>query len=189
MGEEALHLMNWKKVLGWGFGIVIFVVGIISSSYFLLSWGEKPAEQTSTNSENQVESTTMNSENFDEVVHTPADQSIITMANGSDGHSFIAKYHKFYNDSLGWNRIHSADYDEQVKVAKEIIEQIDGAQINNEKLANDLATIKDLAESLISKESRQTMRKLHRYFHDLDIYLNGYDRASTFGYTEYKGEN
>lgn len=188
-GKESSG-MNQKKIISWLSSIIFISVGIISISYFLLLWVEKSAEQTSQNKDKEMETRTENMKRKDgEKFHKPADVSIITMGDGKDGHSFISTYHDFYNNTLGWNRIHSADYDEQVKIAKEIIDQIDGAHIQNDKLAKDFATIQEIAESLISEESRETMRTLHRFFHDLDIYLNGYNRASTFGVTEYKGEN
>ena len=126
---------------------------------------------------------------FNKVVNEPADRSIITLGNGKDGHSFIAEYHRFYNNTLGWGRIDHANHAEQIETAEEILAHMEGAIINNPEIAEDFEQIKKYAHTVLKKDDRKAMRMLHRLFHDLDIYLNGYDYHQTFGVTKYRGEN
>lgn len=183
--------MNVKKGLAWTAGIIAVIGCSIGLVFFLLTRGEIP-----TNSSKQETSTSVNedkedinsSEEFDkEVVNEPTPTSVITMSDGSDGHRFISTYHTFYNKTLGHGKIHSANYDEQVTTAKEILQKLENVEITNDAITNDFQSIEENAEKLIDKNSDKTLRNIHRLFHDLDIYLNGYDRNPLFHVTEYKG--
>lgn len=127
-----------------------------------------------------------------DVVNTPVPDSILTFQDPEthyqNGHDFIRYFHHFYNESLGWGRIETASHSEQKRRAESIILAIDNIQeITNDDLRKDIEEIRKLAQEVINKDDRDAMRKLHRYFHDLDIYLNGYDYNQTFRITHFKG--
>ena len=74
----------------------------------------------------------------------------------------------------------------KVGLAEEILDKLEGAQINHVDLAADIESIKHFAKIVTERDDRDAMRMLHRYFHDLDIYLNGYDYSQTWDVTKFK---
>jgi hypothetical protein len=104
---------------------------------------------------------------------------------------FIKDFHDKYNDSLGWGRIDSVKWSEQTDIATEILHVMDKIQTKNQALQQDLDKISSYANDVISgKEDKDTLLKLHRYFHDLDIEFNGYgDTKDYYNITTYKSEN
>lgn len=126
-----------------------------------------------------------------EVMNTPVDKNIVVMKSNQyvDGHEFISHYHEFYNETLCWGRIEAAKYSTQKKAANEIVETLKTIEVNHEHLKEDFTQIEKYAQKVIETDDRNAMRMLHRLFHDLDIYFNGYSYNSTFGVTEFKGNN
>jgi hypothetical protein len=123
------------------------------------------------------------------VIHEPTSKDIIVFSTNEfeNGHVFIEEFHGFYNDTLGWGKANTADYDKQQATAVRIVELIKSAEIQNEQLNGDFKLIESYANQVIESDDPDSMLKLHRLFHDLDIYLNGYSRADSFGVTEFKG--
>ncbi|WP_243385356.1 hypothetical protein [Bacillus kexueae] len=142
-------------------------------------------------SENPIQSSALlgTAENK-KVVNAPARKDIVKLATSDyeDGHEFISETHEFYNQTLGWGRLESANYHTQKTKAEEILAALDGIQIDNNDLNEDFGKIEKYATEVINSDDRQAMRMLHRLFHDLDIYFNGYHYNQTFGVTSYKGE-
>jgi len=185
--------LQWKRMIIWLIGIVIGIGGLTASVVFavliflekdkpLESKSEKPAVNAAASE--SVESEDMSSE----PVNEPTDESVVTMADGSSGHDFISEWHDFYNETLGWGKLETTDYTEQKEAAESILAQAENIKIDNKDISADLALIKEAAELVAANDNRDAMRSLHRYFHDLDIYFNGYDYTQTFGVTSYKGE-
>ncbi len=188
--------LQWRKMIIWLIGIVIGIGGLTASVVFavllflekdkpLESKSEKPAvSAAASESEESEESEDMNTE----PVNKPTDESVVTMADGSSGHDFISEWHDFYNETLGWGRLETTDYTDQKEAAESILAQAENIEIDNNEISADLDLIKEAAELVAANDNRDAMRSLHRYFHDLDIYFNGYDYSQTFGVTSYKGE-
>lgn len=126
-----------------------------------------------------------------EVVNTPLPDSVVVFKSDDvpfeNGHDFIGQFHDFYNNTLGWGRYSTADYDRQVEKAQLIIKVIENAEVKDKDMRKDFKSILELAETVVSKDDRNAMLKLHRYFHDLDIYFNGYSYDQTFKITEFRG--
>jgi hypothetical protein len=123
------------------------------------------------------------------VIHEQTSKDIIVFSTNEfeNGHDFIEEFHGFYNDTLGWGKANTADYDKQRATAVRIVELIKSAEIQNEQLNGDFKLVESYANQVIESDDLDSMLKLHRLFHDLDIYLNGYSRANSFGITEFKG--
>lgn len=126
-----------------------------------------------------------------DVVNTPLPDSIVVFTSDDvpyeDGHDFISEFHDFYNNTLGWGRYSTTDYSTQVEKAKVIIEVIENTEVKDKDMQKDFDAMLELAETVVKKDDRNAMLKLHRYFHDLDIYFNGYDYKETFRITEFRG--
>ncbi|GIN64130.1 hypothetical protein J27TS8_41230 [Robertmurraya siralis] len=127
-----------------------------------------------------------------EVVNTPVSESIIVFKNDElgfkNGHDFIGQLHKFYNETLGWGRIDTTSYSEQQEKAELIIRALENVEVMDAAVQMDFDRIKEYAEIVAKEDDREAMRNLHRYFHDLDIYFNGYDYKETFKVTIFQGE-
>lgn len=104
---------------------------------------------------------------------------------------FIDEFHDNYNDTLGWGRIDSVNWNEQKDIATEILNVMDTIQTENQALQQDLEKISSYAKTVTSgKKDKDTLLKLHRYFHDLDIEFNGYgDTKDYYNITKYKSES
>ncbi|MCT2344810.1 hypothetical protein [Niallia taxi] len=187
--------MQWKKMIYWLIGIIVGVGGLTASVVFAtLIFLEKDKSLKTDNDKPAVSAAATKSvsdseEMSTEAVNEPVDKSVVTLADGSSGHDFISKWHDFYNDTLGWGRLETTDYAEQQEAAESILSQAENIVIDDSNITSDLEHIKEAAKLVAAADNRDAMRSLHRYFHDLDIYFNGYDYNQTFGVTEFKGED
>lgn len=192
---EGLRILQWKKMIYWLIGIIVGVGGLTASVVFAtLIFLEKDKSLKTDNDKSAVSAAATKSvsdseEMNTEAVNEPVDKSVVTLADGSSGHDFISKWHDFYNDTLGWGRLETTDYAEQQEAAESILSQAENIVIDDSNITSDLEHIKEAAKLVAAADNRDAMRSLHRYFHDLDIYFNGYDYNQTFGVTEFKGED
>lgn len=102
-----------------------------------------------------------------------------------DAGEFIADFHAFYNETTGWNRIDSLNMADQLAratAAKAYAEHF-VPLVENEALKTDLQSIIQHSESVINGNS-DNVQTLHRYFHDLDMVINGYVHNDFFGVVE-----
>ncbi|MFT8321864.1 MAG: hypothetical protein ABF649_13245 [Bacillus sp. (in: firmicutes)] len=180
--------MHWKKILLWSIGIIFGGGALIASITFgLLLYLEKESTQQATKTNQEASSDNSGDVNR-KTVHKPVNEDVVTLADGTNGHDFISTWHDFYNTTLGWGKIDTASYTEQKEAAAAILEQLENISVANKKIENDLDSIRQNAQQVINGDNREAMRKLHRYFHDLDIFFNGYDYSQTFGITEFTGK-
>ncbi len=89
--------------------------------------------------------------------------------------AFIAANHAYYNQTTGFGEITNLNTNDQTDKAIEIVSYINFYANNEEKdLERDLQEIKSIALRYVENASQKDVQMLHRYFHDLDIGLNGY---------------
>lgn len=102
--------------------------------------------------------------------------------------AFINQFHTKYNDTLGWGRIDKVDWEEQREIASEIITVLATVETDNPDLQADFDTISNYSRSIANgSKDKKILLYLHRYFHDLDIEFNEYNRTSDyFNVTKYK---
>ena len=187
VGESNMKKKKWIFLSAF---IVLFIALAGWGGSILYSEGDSVGSRISKLTANVVG---MNKEKDEDassnVLHEPTSKDIVQFATNEfeNGHDFIEEFHGFYNDTLGWGKANTADYDEQRAKAVRIVELIKSAEIQNEQLNGDFKLIESYANQVIASDERDSMLKLHRLFHDLDIYLNGYSRANSFGVTEFKG--
>jgi hypothetical protein len=101
---------------------------------------------------------------------------------------FISQFHKKYNETLGYGGIDTVKWEEQSKIASEIIAVLANIQTDNQDLLTDFEAISNYSKTIDGgMKDKKALLKLHRYFHDLDIEFNGYsDTNDYFDVTEYK---
>lgn len=175
-----------KKLL-W----IIPMVLIIGAIAFWIGWMLMDAANGGLNKEPKQTSSSTDDDILKEVVNDPVPESIIVFTSDDvpfrSGHHFIADLHEFYNNTLCWGRLETADYSRQVEKARLILEVLEHTETEDKNMKRDLDAIKTLAETVTQQDDRRAMRDLHRYFHDLDIYFNGYAYHQTFGITSFRG--
>ena len=89
--------------------------------------------------------------------------------------AFVASTHAFYNQTTGFGEISRLNHNDQTEKAIEIVTAVNGYLSEEEgDLNQDLHDIKFIALHYIEHGNTGDVQKLHRYFHDLDIGLNGY---------------
>lgn len=178
--------MSWRKWIWIIPGMLVLYGGSVLLGWSILQISNK----TDVVEVDAGSSATQEGDVFSkEVINPPVSDSIIIFDNEIKGHDFISEVHTFYDETLTWGRIDTANYDEQKEQAATIIETINHIQkVKNEKLKADINKIKTLAETVTKSDNREAMRNLHRYFHDLDIILHGYNYDDTFQITSYRGE-
>jgi hypothetical protein len=179
--------MSWKKLL-W----IIPLIFVLLGSGMWLGWRLLTIDSMETSVDTRPSVTKGSEDSTREIVNTPVSETIVVFNDidspYKNGHDFIGQIHSFYNETLGWGGIGTASYSEQKEKAEFIIETINQIQeVKNEELKRDFEEIKVLAERVVEKDDRKAMRSLHRYFHDLDIYFNGYDYHQTFQVTSFNG--
>ncbi|WP_400243155.1 hypothetical protein AB3U99_18830 [Niallia sp. JL1B1071] len=178
------------KFWTWTITILLTVTAIGVSSFFVIQTLFDSKSPLQTNNERSVVKETSNAveESFDtEKVNTPVNEEVVTLADGTSGHNFISTWHDFYNETLGWGRLETTSYEKQKEAALSILNEIKDIKVSDQEIAQDIKDIAANAQIVAEKDDRASMRNLHRYFHDLDIYFNGYDYNQTFGITEFRG--
>ncbi|WLR56772.1 hypothetical protein LC048_07800 [Mesobacillus subterraneus] len=102
--------------------------------------------------------------------------------------SFIHEFHIKYNDTLGWGRIDSVEWEEQREIASEIIAVLATVKTDNTALQADFDTISNYSRTIEEgNKDKKILLQLHRYFHDLDIEFNSYNKTNDyFNVTKYK---
>lgn len=130
-----------------------------------------------------------------EVVEEPAEEDIATVGDGNTKvHTLVSYCHKFYNKTICYNGYKNADGKEQRLMAEEILEMLEEVSTENDNLSKDIIEAKKVMEYIIDNSSEHSVElekqyiRAHRLFHDLDIYLNGYDYKKAWGVTSYKGK-
>lgn len=176
----------WKIIIP--LGIMLIAAGAYGGFFLFLS-GNTEQKATLGGNVPAIQSEQQQKDIPTEVIHEPASKDIISFTTGefTDGHEFITDFHQYYNNTLCWGRVNTANYKEQKDKALEIVEVFKGIEISNEDLYNDFVQIENSAKKVIKSDNRKAMIQLHRLFHDLDIHLNGYARDDTFGVTAFKG--
>ncbi|WP_270182268.1 hypothetical protein [Alkalihalobacillus sp. CinArs1] len=97
---------------------------------------------------------------------------------------FVSDFHAFYNRTTGYGMIERVEMEDQEKHAEAVTAYINiflENGVEHHDLKVDLQAIKMIASSELDEAD---VRLLHRYFHDLDKAMNGYDHPDTFGVTE-----
>jgi hypothetical protein len=109
--------------------------------------------------------------------------------NYSSVGSFISDFHKKYNDTLGWGRIDTVEWEEQRKLASEVMSVLATIKTDNSSLQEDFDSIANYSRTIKDgKKDKKVLLQLHRYFHDLDVEVNDYnDTKDYFNVTKYKG--
>lgn len=175
-----------KKLL-W----IIPMVLIIGAIAGWIGWMLMDAADSGMNKKTEQVSSSTDEDISKEVVNDPVPESIIVFTSDDvpfrSGHHFISDLHEFYNNTLCWGRLETADYSRQAEKARLIIEVIKHTRTEDKYMKQDLDTIMSLAQRVTQQDDRRAMRDLHRYFHDLDIYFNGYAYHQTFGITSFRG--
>lgn len=185
-GGNILQMKFWT----WTIAILLTVTAIGVSSFFVIQTLFDSDSPIQTNNERSVVkgASTEVEESFDtEKVNTPVNEEVVTLADGTSGHTFISIWHDFYNETLGWGRLETTSYEEQKEAALSILDEIKDIKVSDEEIELDMKDIAANAQIVAEKDDRSAMRNLHRYFHDLDIYFNGYNYDQTFGITEFRG--
>lgn len=97
----------------------------------------------------------------------------------------IQQAHNFYNQTAGWGRIDSLNWEEQKRFCQILLNSLDVIQ-EKESLVKDFERIRSLTTTVIEKDrDKQNVVMLHRIFHDLDIYINNYENEDFFEVTNY----
>ncbi|HWJ77253.1 MAG TPA: hypothetical protein VNR61_04140 [Niallia sp.] len=185
-----------KKYFIWTFLIIFFLSAIIGTSILLIhTLFDKDSPLQMQHEKSITSKKTTNKEVIKEIdpemdmeqVNQPVSEEVVVLSDGTSGHSFISTWHNFYNSTLGWGKIDTADYEEQKEAAETILSELKNVKVTNEQIAEDLKDIQTNAQVITEKADHTIYRNLHRYFHDLDIYFNGYSYNQTFGITEFRG--
>ena len=181
-----------KKFWIWTVIIILSLGAIAGSAIFIVHTLFDDDSPLQTQGERSVTNNATTEGNIDEEmdeeqVNTPVSEEVVVLSDGTSGHTFISNWHDFYNDTLGWGKVDTASYEEQKEAAETILADLKNVKVTDEEIAEDLKDIQANAQALTEKEDRTLMLDLHRYFHDLDIYFNGYSYNQTFGITEFRG--
>ena len=169
--------------------ICLFFVLAGLVSWTLFSSG-KSAEPMNSDITSNPGTTIEESDDFSEEVvneSTKEDIVVFSASEFENAHDFIEEFHDFYNTTLCWGRVVTADYKDQQETALRIVEVFKGAKIQDKRLSEDFISIENSAKQVIESDDRDATIRLHRLFHVLDIYFNGYSKDDTYGVTEYKG--
>ncbi|WP_052737617.1 hypothetical protein [Bacillus sp. SA1-12] len=169
--------------------VIACIIGIFLAGFGWYRWSSLN-ESTILNLINDAGKDKQASEDLGKVAvnePVPEDMVVFSTAKFANGHDFIKEFHNFYNDTLCWGRVDTANYKNQQEIAMRIVEAFKGLKVNDSKLHEDFVTIESTAKLVVQSDDREAMVKLHRLFHDLDIFFNGYSQDHAFGVTQFKG--
>ncbi|MBT2216442.1 hypothetical protein KK120_11485 [Virgibacillus dakarensis] len=182
--------MGW---FGWTFTTVILVVLAGSLLFFsnlfhldLTAFFDRDQQKTVAKEEKDKTDNNKEAKAKETVDKVEEVQDTVGQSHKEIG-KFVSDMHDFYNETTGYGAINSLDWDEQTKQAEKVSVGIDEeiTSVKSDVLRTDLEHIKQTADTVLSKKTTDSVRNLHRLFHDLDIALNdynGYDKI--WGVTE-----
>jgi hypothetical protein len=152
---------NWRPLT---FGFSIMIAGIIWAMF-------ANTGQHSQKSTNRVENTK-------ESLEIPPEPYVSES-------EIIQQAHHFYNQTAGWGRIDSLNWEKQKEFAQLLLVSLDVIE-EKESLRKDFEHIHSLASFINEKDKdKQNIILLHRIFHDLDIDMNNYENDDYFEVTNY----
>ncbi|MCP3032055.1 hypothetical protein LF817_11930 [Halobacillus sp. A1] len=158
---------SFKKIMAGLFLVALIGVGLLI--YFVVTdiTAQQSDDETATAETNEEETST------DQIEET---QKTVGKDHVEVG-DFVSDTHDFYNETTGYGRTASIDWDEQRSKAEEVLSEIENLSpdVEFDPLQNDLSKIKGLANNVMDGEDLDDVRDLHRMFHDLDIALNSYN--------------
>ena len=97
----------------------------------------------------------------------------------------IQQAHNFYNQTAGWGRVGSLNWENQKRFSQIVVHSLDVIQ-EKESLRKDFERIHSLATAVIENDrDKKNVILLHRMFHDLDIDVNHYENKDYFEVTNY----
>ena len=94
-----------------------------------------------------------------------------------DVNEFISSIHTYYNQTTGYGEISHLNKADQTDEAIYIISCVNAyleSEKQNKDLLKDFEAVKSFALDYIEEPNTRDVKMLHRYFHDLDIGINGY---------------
>ncbi|HWO76446.1 MAG TPA: hypothetical protein VNM69_11210 [Bacillus sp. (in: firmicutes)] len=105
--------------------------------------------------------------------------------------AYISRTHDFWNRKLGWGRYKAYDFNEFHRnyemYTGELNQMIEVSE--DEYLKHDLTQAKEYLEDAKTDEDIQSLIYVHRIFHELDVFYNGYDSEQYWGISEYAKNN
>ncbi|UFU00689.1 hypothetical protein KO561_07065 [Radiobacillus kanasensis] len=158
-------------IYGWTFIITILIVGISAATVYFMFSTPSSEEKAEVNQE-QTKAEDIDEETAEKIKEVQATVG----AEHRDLGKFISTVHEFYNDTTGYGAIDHLNWEEQRKMADDILSTLSGfiETASDENLKSDLQDIQRLANAVKEEKGAGHVRNLHRYFHDLDIALNQY---------------
>ncbi|WP_079529177.1 hypothetical protein [Halobacillus hunanensis] len=181
--------MTFKRTM-WTLGIIAFLV-LAVFVYLVVSdvmTKEDVASESSQTEEAASDSGQTKEAEAGEVSTEKIEETQATVGEANkDVGEFVSKTHDFYNDTTGYGAIASLNWNDQRKKAETILSQIETLKPNvtSNSLKSDLEEIGSYASTVLENKDKETVRNLHRMFHDLDIALNSYSGTDkVWGITE-----
>ncbi|MFC3884161.1 hypothetical protein ACFOU2_11925 [Bacillus songklensis] len=155
-----------KKLVGMIAGLCI--IGVFTAGYIMISLFSG-AEETAKQSTKALAAT----------------EEIKEFTNVGD---FISYFHDFYNETACYGRLDSLNWEEQKAAAENMLYSLGSLKVDNKDLSKDFKEIAKMASEIKNDgKKKATIKKLHRYFHDLDIHYNDYQGSTeVFKITEFK---
>lgn len=118
------------------------------------------------------------------------DEDAIITINEKNAGDTIHHIHTFYNGTICYGGYKDVSEKDQLEMARKILKYIEEFNTENENLQDDLDKINTIATNIRKRgtsNSESAYIALHRMFHDLDIYINGY-KEKPFNVTNYRGK-
>ncbi|MFD2924481.1 hypothetical protein [Halobacillus naozhouensis] len=171
--------MTFKRTM-WTLGIIAFLVLGVFVYLVVSDIMTKEEVASESNQTEEAESGKVSTEKIEETQATVGEDN-------KDVGKFVSKTHDFYNDTTGYGAINSLDWKKQREKARTILSEVKSlkANVTSESLIVDLEEIESYASAALEEKDKETIRNLHRMFHDLDIALNSYSGTDkVWGITE-----
>lgn len=167
---------NHRSKMGWFGWSVLSVIAVTTLGAFLFFFNIFNLDITSIFSGDQA--TEENEEPIKEDTLDKVKEVQETVGKEhTDIGQFVSGMHDFYNETTGYGGISALDWGQQQKQADKVLGALKEKlpKVQDESLKMDLGRIQELANEVKNKKGTETIRNLHRIFHDLDIALNNYN--------------
>ncbi|UOQ92640.1 hypothetical protein MUO14_19765 [Halobacillus shinanisalinarum] len=163
----------FKKIM-WGLGTVAFLVlGV----FVYLIVANVIFQQEASSDTNQTKGAQEEAKAGEVSANTIEQTQATVGKENKDVGEFVSTTHDFYNDTTGFGGIGNLSWNDQRAKAEMVLKKVEELlpNVTSETLKSDLQEIEGLANSVLEREDKGTVRNLHRMFHDLDIALNSYN--------------
>ncbi|MDC3413925.1 hypothetical protein [Terrihalobacillus insolitus] len=180
---------NWKKTILYTVATLTSLVGfsIVAILGLLLFMEDNYQDKVQAAETSQVQEAddTFHKPKIEDL--TPLEKVEVEKTEYISEEQFVADLHSHFNEITGWGAYENLDMNQADHFSRAIVvytKYFIDKGIEDKSLEQDFNDMRELGLKVVNEKDEESVKLLHRYLHDLDKAINGYEHEDTFGVTK-----